>query len=90
MPAGPQVFAVIVTRGAPRVKAEIEKLPDNSYYEIKDDTWFISYYGTSRKLAEQLGIRTGTNGSGVVLLMEAYSGRASSDLWEWLRAHSDG
>jgi hypothetical protein len=74
-----QVFAVIATRGA-----EVQKLPEPSYYEIKDDAWLVSYEGTTRQLAERLGIRGGESGSGLVILAAGYSGRASSDVWEWL------
>ncbi len=84
MPAA-QVFAVIAIRQPESVRAEVEKLPEHSYYEVKDDTWLVSYEGTTRQLAELLGIRNGKSGSGLVLLTSAYSGRASDDTWEWLK-----
>jgi hypothetical protein len=80
-----QMFVVIATRGAERIQAAIEALPLDTYYELKSDTWFVLYEGTTKRLAESLGIRTGTNGSGVVAPISGYSGRASSDFWDWIK-----
>jgi hypothetical protein len=43
--------------------------------------------GTSREVAEKLKIQDKENGPGsaVVLSVSAYWGRASQDLWEWLK-----
>jgi hypothetical protein len=48
------------------------------------DTWLVAYEGTTKSLAEKLGIRSGEVGTGVVFPISNYSGRASSDTWEWL------
>jgi hypothetical protein len=86
MAAIQQIFAVIATRQAAEIKLEV--LPEHSFYELTDDTWLVAYEGTTRQLAEHLGIRGGNTGSGLVLQAATYSGRASNDLWEWLRVWS--
>ncbi len=85
MSLGQQMFTVIATKGAERVQQEIMKLPEDSFYELKPDTWLVAYSGTSRKLAEQLGIRGGENGSGIVVSVDGYAGRATGDFWEWVQ-----
>ena len=82
-----QGFVVISTKNADAVREEVYRFPDLKAYELKDDTWFVSYDGTTRELAEKIGIRQGRIGSGVVILVGAYAGYASTDLWEWLRAN---
>jgi len=80
-----QMFLVVAVRGADRIKQSVELLPSDDYYEVKPDTWFVLYDGTTRKLAETLGIRDGKNGTGVVVPVGGYSGRSSAELWEWLK-----
>ena len=80
-----QMFMVVATSGADKVRVAVEKLGAETYYELKSDTWLILFDGTTRKLSEEIGIRNGTNGSGVVAAIAGYSGRASSELWEWLK-----
>ena len=82
MPA--QMFIFVVTKEAERVREVIERLPADRYFMLKSDTWFVLFDGTPRKLAENLGIRDGTVGSGIVAPITSYSGRASGDLWDWL------
>jgi hypothetical protein len=83
------IFAVIATKNAQRVRERIESLASSSeslitgHYELKSDTWFLAYRGATRQLAEDLGIRKGETGPGVVLSVENYSGRAGGDLWEY-------
>ena len=83
-----QVFAVIATRGADRVREALaQQMSGDSVYELKSDVWLVSYEGTTRKLAEALGIRGGESGTGLVFPIGGYSGRASNDVWEWLKLH---
>lgn len=85
--ANSQIFAVIATRETDSVRREIEKFASDAFYQLTSDTWLVSYEGTTRQLAEHLGIRKGLTGAGLVILVGGYSGRASSDVWEWLKVH---
>jgi hypothetical protein len=86
MSFGQQMFTVIATKGAERVQQEIKKLPEDSVYELKPDTWPVAHSGTTRKLAEQLGIRGGENGSGIAVAVDGYAGHATGDFREWAQA----
>lgn len=57
------------------------------YYELTDNAWLVRFEGTTRQLADRLGIRGGEAGSGLVASMASYSGRAPSELWEWLKVN---
>lgn len=81
------VFVVVATRVPREVKAAIDALNAPSY-EIKDDTWLVDYEGTTRELAERIGIRPiDSPSSGVVFPITNFSGKHRSDLWEWLKLH---
>src|SRR5215469_10481525 len=70
-----------------------ENLPESDIFEIDSDKLAIAFDGTSRDLAEKIGILgsptvssgvTSPVSSGVVFPVSTYSGRADPALWEWL------
>jgi hypothetical protein len=82
------IFIVIATRkGKSPSFVEAIKRENIKYYELKDDAWLLSYKGTTRELADLLGIREGDTGPGIVCLVESYSGRLPRDAWEWLKIY---
>jgi uncharacterized protein YbjT (DUF2867 family) len=80
------MFMVAVTRNAHAVEQAIEELKV-PYYDLRPDLFVLPYEGTARDLADKLGIRGGEKGSGLVVLIGGYSGRAPSDFWEWLKVN---
>jgi hypothetical protein len=62
-------------------------IPEGDYFELASDKWMVAYDGPGQELAERAGIRGGEDriGTGLVLPVTTYSGRASSTLWDWLR-----
>ena len=82
------VFIVVVTKGLAEVVEKISRLPPNSIYNVKKDTWLIDYEGTTKEVAEMLGVRTDEASAGLVFPISNYSGRHKRDLWEWLALHS--
>jgi hypothetical protein len=81
------VFVVIATKNPQAIGEKIYADHPDSHLKIKDDVWLIDCKSTTRELAEALGMRSGVSGSGLVILMGNYSGRASADVWEWLNLH---
>jgi hypothetical protein len=81
-----RVYIVLAKDGAESISDAIreQKLP---HYEIKDDAWLVASNDTTRELAAGLGIRGGEKGSGLVCLIQSYSGRLPKDAWEWLGIH---
>jgi hypothetical protein len=77
---------VVATKTPKGVESAIarEKL---HVHQVKDDTWLLVFDGTARELADKLGIRKGISGSGLVCSISNYSGRANSEVWEWLRVN---
>ncbi|CAO3372932.1 hypothetical protein [Azospirillum argentinense] len=84
------IFAVIATKGNKTIGAVLERQAAGRFYALKDDVWLVTYDGTTQKLAEDLGIRDGRNGSGLVIPVPNYSGRGAPELWEWIRANWSG
>ncbi len=74
------MFIVVPTKRTDDVRRQIESMFDEDCYDLTPDSWLISFEGTTRALADRLGIREGSNGSGLVASIEGRSGRGPSEL----------
>jgi hypothetical protein len=81
-----KIFVIVSTRGASRISAAMreQKL---AHFDIREDAWLLASNSTTREIADGLGMREGQNGSGLVCLIEGYSGRLPKDAWEWMRIY---
>ena len=83
------LFAVLSPSVNPKLEsAIIEKFPDN-HFKINSTQWVVSGKGSAKIISDTIGITSegdATIGSGVVLAFSGYWGRASTDLWEWMKA----
>ena len=57
---------------------DFTSLPKNGY--------FVSYNGTSEELSNLIGISDGSSGTGVIVAVSSYYGRAPTTLWEWVKS----
>jgi len=60
----------------------------NAAYRLPRGEWLVSYEGTSKQLTDMLGISEGKLGTVVALNFSGYWGRASKDIWEWLKENT--
>lgn len=81
------LFAVLLPAENPKLIAAIKgKFPDPNNYQITPTQWLISAKGTAQQISSVLGVSDEKPvGSAVILAIAGYWGRASSDLWEWMR-----
>jgi hypothetical protein len=81
------LFAVLLPAENPKLVAAIKgKFPDTDHYEITSTQYMISAKGTAQQISGILGVSDEKPvGSAVILAIAGYWGRASSDLWEWMR-----
>ncbi len=87
-----QIFFVTALTNSDAVKARmIEVFPETeSRFELASDKWFVYTDGPAGQVAQQLGIRDEPFiGTGLVLTLGTYSGRAPSTLWEWFKARTE-
>lgn len=84
------VFVVISKHASEKVREEIRKLPRGSTYELAENAWLVDFEGTTRGLAEAIGIRgRGSEEiSGIAFPISNWSGRFTTDVWEWLELHA--
>ena len=84
--ANKQIFTIVATRNASAIRDAIKEL-GVQFIPIKEDSWILVYAGTTKELGDRLGIRGGETGSAMIFAVNNYSGRASADIWEWLKVN---
>jgi hypothetical protein len=86
--AGNLYFLTALTE-APSVKQRVHSIiPEGDLFELAGDKWMVVYEGTGQDLAESAGIRSGDQriGTGLVMPVTTYNGRAPTPFWDWLKA----
>lgn len=87
-----QLYFVTALTNAEAVKARVESVAQQRefWYEIGPDKWVIYAEGPPSDLADKLGIRGDPHvGTGLVLTLGSYGGRAPSALWDWIKARTE-
>lgn len=84
------IFAVLsLTDNKKLEEIIVEKFPTN-HYKITSTQWIVSSKETAKQLSDTLGITVdgkglGPTGSGIILGISSYWGRAHTDIWEWMK-----
>jgi hypothetical protein len=78
------LFAVLAPLDNAKIGPVLEETFAGNYQRVWNGQWFVSAQGTTKDICDQLGISDGTNGTGIVVAVASYWGRASADLWPWL------
>lgn len=81
------VFAVIAQPGkTPGLLpgAIAEHFP-TANYALGNEVWLVAGVGTAKEISDKLGISDGANGTGVVLQVDSYFGRANPNIWSWIK-----
>jgi hypothetical protein len=82
------VFAVIGSMNPAAIKQAIVRQYGANHYEFTPSTWFVPDAGTSKDVADKLGITRGENGvQGAVIRFDGYSGLAAAAAWTWIAAN---
>jgi hypothetical protein len=87
------LFAVLLPNDNPKLATAIkEKYPEN-YQQLSSTQWIISAKGTARQISNTLGVTSEederTIGPAIILSITSYWGRASVDVWEWMRVKGE-
>lgn len=82
-------FVVVVQKGRDAVAERMREFDEEKVFALTQDSWLVSYEGTTQNCAEHLHIRGEKadleNNTGVVFKISNYSGRFNTNVWEWLK-----
>lgn len=78
-----KVFLIVATRNATAMADEATQ-KGFAMRNIREGAWLLAANLTTQEVSEQIGMRDGRIGSGVVCEMRSYNGRLPKDIWEWV------
>lgn len=81
------IFAIMSEKGtgAEKLDAAIKLNFPQDHLTINPGSWLVAWKGTPSDLSAKLGISDATTGSAVVVSISTYFGRASPDIWVWIK-----
>ena len=80
------IFVLFRISEPAKVKAALDVNFPNDYLEVADAEFLVATNLTAEALSKKLKITDGTHGNGIVFAMGGYYGRASTDIWDWIKA----
>lgn len=81
-------FAIIPIGTIPKVDTALTGF-GNKALRLPNGEWLVAYDGTSRQLSDALGVTDSEATSAIILNFSAYWGRASTDIWEWIKENGE-
>lgn len=79
------MFIVVPQKSGETILEAIKRELPNDYYVLTSGESLVSFSGTTKELSDRLGITSGESGTGLVLSITNYYGRAPTDIWEWMK-----
>jgi hypothetical protein len=85
------IFVVFRVKASACMRAAIARVYADDSYDLGNNEWLISAKGTPKSVSDSLGITShpDTIGPAIVFRVEGYFGRASADIWEWIKSKSE-
>ena len=80
------VFAIVSLRNDLQLDEIIARVYWKESLRVSPSHWLVIDKGTSREVAERLGINAG-HGEAIIYNVSNYWGRAPNSVWEWLQSH---
>ena len=79
------VFVILAETDEPKLATAIASHFKDNFLKVGPGQWLVAGSGTSVDVSNILGITTGETSSGIVVSINSYYGRASTNIWEWLK-----
>jgi hypothetical protein len=86
------IFLIIPTGDSSGIKNSLVSHKSSDaveFYALPKDEFIVFYSGTCKEISDILGISDGSSGTAVVAKIDSYYGRASTDIWEWIKSRWD-
>jgi hypothetical protein len=84
------IFVVFRVKASACMRAAIARAYPDDSLDLGNNEWLICTKGTPKTVSDALGITShaDTIGSAIVFSVEGYFGRASPDIWAWIKSRS--
>ena len=81
------IFAIMTPFEHAGLVAALDTFYPNKYLKVGPGQWIVASPGTAVDVSNMLEISDGKNGLGLVVSISAYYGRATPNVWEWIKAN---
>lgn len=85
------IFVVFKSMSPEKLGLRIAREFPKDHLQLQNDEWLISAEMTAIDVSNRIGITTDPSetGSAIVFSMRSYYGRASNDVWDWIKTKSE-
>ncbi|MBU1313972.1 MAG: hypothetical protein KJ947_22535 [Alphaproteobacteria bacterium] len=83
------IFAIFKVSSPLQVENAVNAAFPDDHMRLQDDEWLVASSASAQDVSDRLGITSGENGSAIVFRMGSYYGRASTNIWDWIKTKSE-
>jgi len=83
------VFVVFRVQDPTKIAAAIAREYPNDHLPVGHNEWLISATSTAVDVATKLGVSKGESGAAMIFAMSSYYGRATTAIWDWIKAKAE-
>ena len=83
------IFVLFRVNDIEKVKSALVKNFPDDHLEVAEGQYLISSNQSAESVSDKLQISGGENGIGIVFAMGGYFGRASTNIWDWIKAKAE-
>jgi hypothetical protein len=83
------IFVIFRVSEVDKVKSALVETFPNDHLEVDIGQFLVSSNLSAEAISEKLKITDGINGNAIVFAMGSYYGRASTNIWDWIKAKAE-
>ncbi len=83
------IFVVFRVHNQPNMAAALLRVFPQDHMKIETGEWLVASPGTAKDVSDRLGVSEGDTGPAMIFKMSNYYGRASTDIWDWIKAKAE-
>jgi hypothetical protein len=85
------IFVVFRVSDPKKMEAAMLRTFPDDHIQVHAGEWLVSTSGTAKDVSDKLQVTPGNDaGAAIVFSMANYYGRATSEIWEWIKAKAEG
>lgn len=83
------IFVIFRVSNPTNVETALEREFPNDHFKLGSGEYLVSAVGSAKDVSDKLGISDGPTGPAIVFRMLNYFGRASTEIWDWIKAKAE-
>lgn len=83
------IFVIFRVANTASLEAELAKVFPSDHLPLGGGEYLVSATGSAKEVSDRLGISDGSTGAAIVMKMMNYFGRASTDIWDWIKGKAE-